>query len=152
MLGGKKEFIIVHERNPACAPSIGVETVLEDRPLLRDTRPFVQCDLAARHKRPDDRFVLIAGIVVVKIEMLESNRQVKANPFVQIRGRVLEDETGGQIMHGGSFKQSVDGRASRTRISNSFSTHRSLLFHLPGIISSSNSLLEHWPAQWRDGW
>ena len=94
-LGGKKKLIIVYERNPACAAPVGVEAVLENIALLPDAGPFVQCDLTARHKWPDDSFAIIAGIVVVEIEMFESNLQVKANPFVKIRSRILEDETGG---------------------------------------------------------
>ena len=33
-------------------------------------------------------------------EMIESNRQVKTNPLVKIASRILEEETGGQVMHG----------------------------------------------------
>lgn len=99
LLGGEKE-LVVYERNPACAAPVGVEAVLEDRPLLPDTGPFAQCDLTARYKRPGDWLAIIARIVVVEIEMFESNLQMKTNPFVKIRGGILEDETGGQIMQG----------------------------------------------------
>src|SRR5438105_15851297 len=40
-LDRKKEFIVVDERNPACAPSIGVEAVLKDIHLLTDAGPVV---------------------------------------------------------------------------------------------------------------
>ena len=73
-LGGKKKLIVVYERNPAGAASVGVEAVLEDIPLLPDAGPFVQRDLTARHKRADDWFAIIAGIIVVEIEMFESYR------------------------------------------------------------------------------
>jgi hypothetical protein len=39
-LGGKKELIVVYESNPACAPPIGIKTVLEDIGLLPDPGPF----------------------------------------------------------------------------------------------------------------
>ncbi|MBA3352009.1 MAG: hypothetical protein H0U23_06210 [Blastocatellia bacterium] len=67
--------------------------------LLGDAWPFVQSDMSVVHEWADDRLVVIVGPVVVKVKVLNTDAQVKSDPLIQIRCRVLEDETCCEVMH-----------------------------------------------------
>ena len=94
----EQELVDVDERDPSTVAPIILQAVTIGRLLWRRDCDPIEGDLPRSLPRSQYGGKAVAAFVVVKVEMLDANEAVKAQPLLQVRRFIFEDAANSQVM------------------------------------------------------